>query len=492
MRNGIRWTSAASGCLAAAVLAGCTATVELDSDRDGKIPITTGSSAALEHFLEGRELADQIRLTEARESFERAVAADPDFALAHLMLANTATSALEFFDGLARAVELAESASEGERLLILAGDAGSRRDLSAQRRHLVRLVELYPEDERARLALAGDYFGRQEYDRAIEEYRAATAVAPEFSAAYNLLGYAYRAAGRFDEAERAFRRYIELIPDEPNPYDSYAELLMKEGRFAESIENYEKALEIDPQFVPSYVGIANNQIFLGRTGEARDTLGRLHAAARNDGERRQALFWAAVSYVHDGDHRSAEEKCREMLAIAEAAGDWAQMAGDLGLIGDLRLDAADRAGAIEAFDEAMAAMGRAEVNEDVKAAFGRARLYRLARAAIVAADLAGAESKVDAFADAVARRNIPSEVWQLHELQGLLALAGGDGDVAVEHLERANQQDPRVLYELARAYRQTGDAEHARESARTAAEWNQLGLNYAYVRARARELLAEL
>ena len=490
MTSGIRWTSAAGGCLVAVVLAGCT--VEVESDRSGKIPVTTRSSAALEHFLQGRELADQIRPTEARGYFERAVEADPDFALAHLMLATTASSTLEFFDDLARAVELAETASEGERLLILAGDAGSRRDLSAQRRHLVRLVELYPEDERARMALAGDYFGRQEYDRAIEEYRAATTAAPEFSPAYNLLGYAYRATGRFDEAEESFRRYIELIPDEPNPYDSYAELLMKEGRFAEPIENYEKALEIDPRFVPSSIGIANNQMFLGRTGEARDTLERLHAVARNDGERRQALFWTAVSHVHDGDHRAAEEKCREMLAIAEAVGDWAQMAGDLALIGDLRLDAADTSGALGSFDEAMAAMDRADVNEDVKEAFGRARLYRLARAAIEAADLAGAGPKVDAFADAVARRNIPAEVWQLHELQGLQALAKGDAAAAVEHLERANRQDPRTLYELALAYRDVGDVDRARETARTAAEWNQLGLSYAYVRSRARKLLAEL
>ncbi len=49
-----------------------------------------------------------------------------------------------------------------------------------------------------------------------------------------------------------------------------------------------------------------------------------------------------------------------------------------------------------------------------------------------------------------------------------------------------------MLYELATAYRAAGDAERAREQARVAAEWNQLGINHAYVRAPARELLAEL
>lgn len=285
----------------AALLAGCSASIEVEPGRGEKIPVTTRSPEARELFLDGRELAENVRQAAARPFFERAVEKDPDFALAHLMLANTARSALEFFDALERAVELAETASEGERLLILGQDAASRGDLSAQRRYLSRLVELYPRDERAHFALAGDHFARQEYEQAIEQYRLATEVAPDFSPAYNLLGYAYRSAGRLDEAEAAFRRYIELVPDEPNPYDSYAELLMKRGRFEESIANYEKALEIDPRFVPSFVGIGNNQIFLGRSAEARDTLGRLLAAARNDGERRQALFWIAVSRVHDGD-----------------------------------------------------------------------------------------------------------------------------------------------------------------------------------------------
>ena len=87
----------------------------------------------------------------------------------------------------------------------------------------------YPADERAHFLLGGAYFGRQEYDKAIAEYRKATELNPRFSPAYNLLGYAYRAVDQFGDAETAFRKYIELIPGDPNPYDSYAELLMKTG-----------------------------------------------------------------------------------------------------------------------------------------------------------------------------------------------------------------------------------------------------------------------
>ena len=89
--------------------------------------------------------------------------------------------------------------------------------------------------------------------------------------------------GRLPDAERTFKKYIDLLPTDPNPYDSYGELLMEEGKFAESIKSYEKALKIDPNFVASFIGIGNDQMFAGRGADARGTVGRFLAAARNDG-----------------------------------------------------------------------------------------------------------------------------------------------------------------------------------------------------------------
>ena len=55
-----------------------------------KIPVTTSSKEALAEFLEGRTLVDNLRLTDAIPHFQKAVAQDPGFALAHLYLAQTA------------------------------------------------------------------------------------------------------------------------------------------------------------------------------------------------------------------------------------------------------------------------------------------------------------------------------------------------------------------------------------------------------------------
>ena len=81
------------------------------------------------------------------------------------------------------------------------------------------------------------------------------------------------------------------------------------------------------------------------------------------------------------------------------------------------------------------------------------------------------------------------ELRQDHELLGRIALAEGRNAEAVQHLEQANQQDPRVLLLLARAHRANGDAQAAAEFARQAGEFNQLAFPLSYVRGQARELV---
>jgi len=81
----------------------------------------------------GNVLQSQKRHEEALAAYEQAIALDPDFASAHLNRANVATTAKEFFDHLKHAVATAGKASEGERLLILAADAGSSGNAAKQK-----------------------------------------------------------------------------------------------------------------------------------------------------------------------------------------------------------------------------------------------------------------------------------------------------------------------------------------------------------------------
>ena len=78
---------------------------------------------------------------------------------------------------------------------------------------------------------------------------------------------------------------------------------------------------------------------------------------------------------------------------------------------------------------------------------------------------------------------------QLHELRGSIALADKRGAEAVQELTQANQQDPRVLYLTALAFRESGDARQAAAFAKKAARFNGLAFNYAFVRTKAATLV---
>lgn len=482
-----------SVALVAALLGACTGGPGDAADpAPREIPITTSSEEARQAFIEGRDLNERLRATDAHQHFERAVALDPAFAWAHLLAGATGATNQEFFDSLERAVELVERVSEGERLIILATQAAVDGKPEEQRAHLTRLVEAYPADKRAHNALGTFHFGRQEYEEAIGYYRKAIEIDSEYSAPYNQMGYAHRFLGDFEAAEAAFRRYIELIPDDPNPYDSYAELLMKIGRFEESIENYRRALEADENFVASYAGIAHSLSFLDRGDEARETLASLRARARNVGEERAARFWTVLTYVHEGDFEAALASCRERRALAETGGDWAAVSDDLNLTGDLLLEAGELDEAEAAYEESIAAIDRADVRQEVRRNVRRNTLFDRARVLLARGDLDGARALAAEYGAAVTARAIPFELRQHHELQGRIALAANDAAAAVEHLLEANQQNPRILLLLAEAYRAQGLPDKALDYAGRAADFNGLGINYAYARRAAGKLRQEL
>ena len=450
-----------------------------------KVPITTSSQEARQLYLDGRDLLEKLRATDARRLFEQAVAKDPNFALAYVGLANTSGTNGEFVDATKHAVALADKVSEGERHLILALDSGMKGDPAGNLKHLTDLVALFPNDERAHNQLGQLYFGRQEYSSAISHYVKATSINPSFSTPYNQMGYAYRFLEKFDDAERAFKKYTELIPNDPNPYDSYAELLMKRGRFDESIKMYEKALSIDPNFVASYIGIGNDYLAMGKTDQARETFSKLAAHARNTGERRLAHFWNAASYVHDGATDKAIAELKAGSALAEAEHDAGTMSGDLVQMGDVLREANRLDEALAKYTEAVKLIEGSQLPDQVKAATKRNNLFEEGRVAVAKNDLVTAKARADEYQRQVEPRRAPFEVRQQHELAGLIAMAEKRYPAAMEELGQANQRDPRVLLLMARAAQATGNNERAAALANKAAHFNELSFNFAYVKSKA-------
>ena len=459
--------------------------------KNGKIPVTTSSEEARKEFLAGRDLAEKLRVTDSIAHFDKAISLDPNFALAELNRANVSPTAKEFFEHLKKAVALADKASEGERMLIQANEAGANANPTRQKEIFEKLVAAYPNDERAHFNLGGYYFGQQDFAQAITHYKKATELAPDYSTALNILGYAYRQNEAFGDAENAFKKYIELIPNDPNPYDSYAELLLKMGRFDEAIAQYNKALAIDSNFINSHFGIAAALTYQGKASDAQAELQKMTQKARTDGERRTALFGQTIVALDSGKFDQALAEAEKQYAIAQKNNDAAAMTGDLQLKGNVLLEMGKYDDAAKAFEEALKTTTGSGLSQQIKDNTALFHHYNLARVAIAKKDLGTAKSETETFRKGVEAAKNANQLKQAHELAGRVAVEEKNYEAAISELVQANQQNPAVLYLMGQAYQGKGDAAKAKESFTKAAKFNSLPqLNYAFVRGKAEKALA--
>lgn len=464
-----------------------------DSDAAAaKVPVTTASDEARGHFMAGRAMLDDLLIVEANAMFAKAVEADDEFAMGHVMLAQTAQSTADFFAAVNRAHELAGGVSEGERLTISALYAASQNDQAAQLDALTELVGLYPKDERVHMQLGNYMSGQQNFAGAVEHFTHATEINPNFAAAFNALGYAYRSLDDLESAKGAFAKYIELIPDEANPYDSYAELLMEMGEYDESIANYRKALAIDSNFAASYAGISINESLKGKPELAQEAADQMLARARNFAERQAAMFRSVTSHLFAGDTEAAMDVCGVMLAEAEVKGDRAAMAAIHEYMGDTMLVAGNAPKAEEHFAAALENRMQAGFNEANKAQAERTHLFKTAIAAMVAEDMESSANRAAEYSAAVQINGTAFEKRRVAELSAYLAMSNDEHESAAVFFEDANLLDPIVLYYAAIAHAELGHTDRAVDLATRATSRNTLSPNLPFFRKEAQALLDEL
>jgi len=470
------------------MFSGCTKDVEED-----KIAVTTMSSEASDDFMKGRDLFEKLQQRESLQHFENAFAKDNKFAMAYYYhsLANPTNKG--FFEDLDNAVANTENISEGERLIILALKAGVDGDQEKQEEHLKKLVGLYPNDERAHGQMGQFYFGQQKYELALKHLKKSTEIAPDYSASYSMLGYSYRNLGNFDDAETAFKKYIELIPNDPNPYDSYAEMLLKQGRYEESITQYQKALEVNPDFFASHMGISTNLTYLGKYDEAKENCNNCYDIAKNDGERRFALFTKAVAFVDEGDTDGALEEIQKQFNLAKNINDAGAMTGDLNTMGNILFEAGRFDEAKEKYEKSLTVMQESDLLEEVKENNRRFNLYNMGRIALMTDNMDEAKKLADEFSTRAMNANNTFHIWQSHYLKGLIALEENDYTKAISEFENSNQQNPQTHYYMATAYSKEGNVEEAKKYDEMYVNFNALtSLNQAYVRNKAKDMLTSL
>ena len=181
---------------------------------------TTGSLDALKSYSLGMATRRQQGDAASLPLFKKAVEQDPDFALAHARLStvyNNLGEGVQAREHIIKAYALKDRVSEPERLYIM-GRYYSTAEPSPQK--TIETYQLwnqtYPNDFVPHANLAVAYEGRNEHDKAAEEFRAAIAIAPDEPLPRASLSGVYLKQGKFDEAQKTLQDAIKRGLDSAN------------------------------------------------------------------------------------------------------------------------------------------------------------------------------------------------------------------------------------------------------------------------------------
>jgi TolB-like protein/DNA-binding winged helix-turn-helix (wHTH) protein/Tfp pilus assembly protein PilF len=247
---------------------------------------------AYDAYLLGRHLWSQRwrapqSLDRAVAHFRTAIAADPDFALAHA--------------GLALAL--------GPRQVYGYVQPGT--GLAEQRASALKALELDPGLADARAALGAVRTIEWDWEGADAEFRRAIELNPNSNVSHHWYWWHLRARGRLAEAAVHIRRALELDPLDIGTNLSVAKALFDSGQDDAALAQWNRALELEPDLLAAHLKVA---LFHFERG-AREAGSRHFERARVLGSE-SPLPLASLAVVHaaSGNRREA----RRLLETLEA------------------------------------------------------------------------------------------------------------------------------------------------------------------------------
>ncbi|MGB7296994.1 MAG: protein kinase, partial [Candidatus Aminicenantales bacterium] len=219
--------------------------------------ITTSSAEAYTYYNEGRNLHHRGQYRESIQAMERALALDPEFAMAYRSMAMAYNNLLMFSEKtkyLKKAFDLAGRLSERERLLIQ-GEflRESEKTYDQAIEAYTRLLELYPDDTIGGTNLGVIYSEIEDWDRAIEIYERQIQRKDQSFFPYVNQAEAYRHKGMYDRARDVLELYIKYFGDSARLREDLAQNYFFQGKYEAALEETKRALSLDPRSIMSVI-----------------------------------------------------------------------------------------------------------------------------------------------------------------------------------------------------------------------------------------------
>jgi tetratricopeptide (TPR) repeat protein/tRNA A-37 threonylcarbamoyl transferase component Bud32 len=253
---------------------------QISGDLDRELAqITTKSPEAFKYYSEGLMVHNKGQYREAIPLFQRAIAVDPEFAMAYRGLGiafsnlGLAPQGREYME---KAMGLKDRLSDKERFNIEGSYYGNSENTYEE--SIVaykKVLKLYPDETTANHNLAIIFDNLEQWEQAIPYYEAARQAKTDFVGTYTQLATSYRAIGELDKAKEVLDDCLENTGDSASIHLGMAPHYLQLGKYDTALSEVEKAISLDPSDFWNIAGQARVYRYLGDLKKAENTYWQL-------------------------------------------------------------------------------------------------------------------------------------------------------------------------------------------------------------------------
>jgi DNA-binding winged helix-turn-helix (wHTH) protein/tetratricopeptide (TPR) repeat protein len=387
--------------------------------------VTTRSLSALQQYDEGSTLWNRGKYQEATRALKAAVAADPDFAIAHAALGgvyysyinNAPESGKKEYE---KALSLLSRTTDRERMIIETRYALDQKHVSEADLLFRAYLDRYPDDSVMRFDYANQLRKNERQIDAIKQYQQVLRVAPDFAHAYIGIATAYKS--------------IENLPA--------------------ALQAYSKAFEIDPQWLTA--GNINREygFTLVANGEEQKAEQVFSALLTKPETRQNGMRSLAFLDLYHGRYASAQSRLAQSLEIVNGQSSPLSVARIQLLLAIVAEGKGYAKGQRQNLDAAMANF----MDIQAKVVFGSMLGDAYSRAGLI-----NQAQKIAAIITPLADQHNSEQMGYLHLLEGEIALASGKHAEAIELLAQSDKENSTgfSMESIAHAYQESGDLDKA-------------------------------
>jgi tetratricopeptide (TPR) repeat protein/TolB-like protein/predicted Ser/Thr protein kinase len=247
-------------------------------DRDLR-EVTTSSIEAYRYYAEGINLHERQREAESIPLFEKALAVDPNFALAMAKLAvvhSNLNHPAESADYARRAFEHVDRVTARERYYIEGYHFGRRQETLARAIEAYEKgLSLYPDHASVRNNLALLYVQLERQDDALPHLEELRRRGMTFPGSYGILASIYVSRGEFETAVKVLQEYLQRHPDVAQAHGFLGNVLATWGKLDDALAAFDRVDALDPGATVAAAGRFTVHVLRSQWAEARGVAEKL-------------------------------------------------------------------------------------------------------------------------------------------------------------------------------------------------------------------------